>query len=161
MSATRILITLTVLLINLIFCNAYASETLSGNQTANSFFVHYLDSYNAFDAVNAASHYHDQVLVTGTASTPQYLTRADMQKLLTGFLAQQKSQKVEKFAWSSFNLHGLSDKVAIASNTASRYDAKGELVSQGAATFVAHKMGGDWKIIALNLHAPEQLIEKI
>lgn len=137
---------------------AFVHSVGFAEESAKQFFAHYLDSYNANDPVAASQHYHQEVMITGVGSTPRVLSNDQMRQFLAGFLASQKSKDIVSFEWTSMNVFALSDKVAIASNVASRSDSKGKFIESAAGTFIANKINDQWKIVSLNIHSPENVI---
>ncbi|MDC0603076.1 nuclear transport factor 2 family protein [Aliiglaciecola sp.] len=137
---------------------AFFQSTSFAEESAEQFFAHYLDSYNAHDPVAASQHYHQEVMITGVGSTPRLLSNEQMKQFLAGFLASQKSNDIVSFEWASMNVFSLSDKVAIASNIASRSNSQGEFIENAAGTFIANRINNQWKIVSLNIHASENVI---
>lgn len=141
-----------LILIFIIIHSAYAFSETSPKPSAKHFFQHYLDAYNEFDSLKASKHYAPEVLVSGIANSPAVMTQAQMHKLLDGFLARQKQKGIVKFEWETFQVHLLSDSLAISSSVAARYDENKRLVDRASAVMQAHLGENSWKITSLTIH---------
>ena len=125
---------------------------------ATAFFKGYLDAYNAYDPDAASQNYADTALITGLGDTVRTMTREDMKNLLGRFLNNLKQNGVTKFEWTTLQVKALNDRVAVASNIATRFKADGTVFNTASATLIAHKTDGKWQVLMLNLHKPENIL---
>lgn len=148
---------LKVCLLIMLVQNCYAAEE-GDYQSAQEFFSHYLDSYNANDAEGASQKYAESVTLTGVQAAPILSTPQGMKKILEGFLGRLKAQGVTRYEWETLQVRMLGKNTALASNIAARYKADGTLHDKAAATFIAGYGESGWKILVLNIHEPKNVL---
>lgn len=137
---------------------AKASTTASSLKSATTFFAHYLDSYNAYDAEAAAAKYADNIVLTGAADLALTVPREQMKNNISRFLGNLKSKGVVRFEWQTLQVKMLSKNIALASNVAVRYLKDGSEYNRAGATVFAQQNNGAWEIIMINLHSPENAL---
>ena len=70
-----------------------------------------------------------------------------------------KAQRFGHTERAAGNVRALNDDTAIASSLAVRYSEDGVELERRGATFILRKNGGEWKIVSLVHHSPDNVIQ--
>ena len=128
-------------------------------QEVDQVFVDYLRDFSNLDLKAIVSYFH----LPCTFIVPQEVFVFPSASEVEGFwgprFADLKAQRFGHTERAAGNVRALNDDTAIASSLAVRYSEDRVELERRGATFILRKTGGEWKIVSLVHHSPDNVIQ--
>ena len=128
-------------------------------QEVDQVFVDYFRDFSNLDLKAIVSYFH----LPCTFIVPQEVFVFPSASEVEGFwgprFADLKAQRFGHTERAAGNVRALNDDTAIASSLAVRYSEDGVELERRGATFILRKNGGEWKIVSLVHHSPDNVIQ--
>lgn len=128
-------------------------------QEVDQVFVDYFRDFSNLDLKAIVSYFH----LPCTFIVPQEVFVFPSASEVEGFwgprFADLKAQRFGHTERAAGNVRALNDDTAIASSLAVRYSEDGIELERRGATFILRKNGGEWKIVSLVHHSPDNVIQ--
>ena len=128
-------------------------------QEVDQVFVDYFRDFSNLDLKAIVSYFH----LPCTFIVPQEVFIFPSASEVEGFwgprFADLKAQRFGHTERAAGNVRALNDDTAIASSLAVRYSEDGVELERRGATFILRKNGGEWKIVSLVHHSPDNVIQ--
>ena len=128
-------------------------------QEVDQVFVDYFRDLSNLDLKAIVSYFH----LPCTFIVPQEVFVFPSASEVEGFwgprFADLKAQRFGHTERAAGNVRALNDDTAIASSLAVRYSEDGVELERRGATFILRKNGGEWKIVSLVHHSPDNVIQ--
>jgi len=128
-------------------------------QEVDQVFVDYFRDFSNLDLKAIVSYFH----LPCTFIVPQEVFVFPSASEVEGFwgprFADLKEQCFGHTERAAGNVRALNDDTAIASSLAVRYSEDGVELERRGATFILRKNGGEWKIVSLVHHSPDNVIQ--
>lgn len=128
-------------------------------QEVDQLFINYFRDFSNLDLDAIVSYFHQPC----TFIVPQDVFVFTSASQVEGFWGPRfddlKSQGFGRTERAKANIKLLNDNTAIASSKAIRYTEDGSELELRGATFVLRKSDGDWKIVTLIHHSPDNVIQ--
>ena len=128
-------------------------------QEVDQVFVDYFRDFSNLDLKAIVSYFH----LPCTFIVPQEVFVFPSASEVEGFwgprFADLKAQRFGHTERAAGNVRALTDDTAIASSLAVRYSEDGVELERRGATFILRKNGGEWKIVSLVHHSPDNVIQ--
>ena len=128
-------------------------------QEVDQVFVDYFRDFSNLDLKAIVSYFH----LPCTFIVPQEVFIFPSASEVAGFwgprFADLKAQRFGHTERAAGNGRALNDDTAIASSLAVRYSEDGVELERRGATFILRKNGGEWKIVSLVHHSPDNVIQ--
>jgi ketosteroid isomerase-like protein len=128
-------------------------------QEVDQVFVDYFRDFSNLDLKAIVSYFH----LPCTFIVPQKVFVFPSASEVEGFwgprFADLKAQRFGHTERAAGNVRALNDDTAIASSLAVRYSEDGVELERRGATFILRKNGGEWKIVSLVHHSPDNVIQ--
>ena len=128
-------------------------------QEVDQVFVDYFRDFSNLDLKAIVSYFH----LPCTFIVPQEVFVFPSASEVEGFwgprFADLKAQRFGHTERAAGNVRALNDNTAIASSLAVRYSEDGVELERRGATFILRKNGGEWKIVSLVHHSPDNVIQ--
>ena len=128
-------------------------------QEVDQVFVDYFRDFSNLDLKAIVSYFH----LPCTFIVPQEVFVFPSASEVEGFwgprFADLKAQRCGHTERAAGNVRALNDDTAIASSLAVRYSEDGVELERRGATFILRKNGGEWKIVSLVHHSPDNVIQ--
>ena len=128
-------------------------------QEVDQVFVDYFRDFSNLDLKAIVSYFH----LPCTFIVPQEVFVFPSASEVEGFwgprFADLKAQRFGHTERAAGNVRALKDDTAIASSLAVRYSEDGVELERRGATFILRKNGGEWKIVSLVHHSPDNVIQ--
>mgnify|MGYP001358837483 FL=1 len=128
-------------------------------QEVDQVFVDYFRDFSNLDLKAIVSYFH----LPCTFIVPQEVFVFPSASEVEGFwgprFADLKAQRFGHTERAAGNVRVLNDDTAIASSLAVRYSEDGVELERRGATFILRKNGGEWKIVSLVHHSPDNVIQ--
>ena len=128
-------------------------------QEVDQVVVDYFRDFSNLDLKAIVSYFH----LPCTFIVPQEVFVFPSASEVEGFweprFADLKAQRFGHTERAAGNVRALNDDTAIASSLAVRYSEDGVELERRGATFILRKNGGEWKIVSLVHHSPDNVIQ--
>ena len=128
-------------------------------QEVDKLFINYFRDFSNLDLDAIVSYFHQPC----TFIVPQDVFVFTSASQVEGFWGPRfddlKAQGFGRTERAEANIKVLNDNTAIASSKAIRYTEDGSELELRGATFVLRKSDGDWKIVTLIHHSPDNVIQ--
>lgn len=128
-------------------------------QEVDQVFVDYFRDFSNLDLKAIVSYFH----LPCTFIVPQEVFVFPSASEVEGFwgprFADLKAQRFGHTERAAGNVRALNDNTAIASSLAVRYSEDGVELERRGATFILRKNCGEWKIVSLVHHSPDNVIQ--
>ena len=128
-------------------------------QEVDQVFVDYFRDFSNLDLKAIVSYFH----LPCTFIVPQEVFVFPSASEVEGFwgprFAALKAQRFGHTERAAGNVRALNDDTAIASSLAVRYSEDGVELERRGATFILRKNCGEWKIVSLVHHSPDNVIQ--
>jgi len=128
-------------------------------QEVDQVFVDYFRDFSNLDLKAIVSYFH----LPCTFIVPQEVFVFPSASEVEGFwgprFADLKAQRFGHTERAAGNVRALNDDTAIASSLAVRYSEDGVELERRGATFILRKNCGEWKIVSLVHHSPDNVIQ--
>ncbi len=128
-------------------------------QEVDQLFISYFRDFSNLDLDAIVSYFHQPC----TFIVPQDVFVFTSASQVEGFWGPRfddlKAQGFGRTERAEANIKVLNDNTAIASSKAIRYTEDGSELELRGATFVLRKSDGDWKIVTLIHHSPDNVIQ--
>jgi len=128
-------------------------------QEVDQVFVDYFRDFSNLDLKAIVSYFH----LPCTFIVPQEVFVFPSASEVEGFwgprFADLKAQRFGHTERAAGNVRALNDDTAIASSLAVRYSEDGVELERRGATFILRKNGGEWKIVSLVHHSPDNVVQ--
>ena len=128
-------------------------------QEVDQVFEDYFRDFSNLDLKAIVSYFH----LPCTFIVPQKVFVFPSASEVEGFwgprFADLKAQRFGHTERAAGNVRALNDDTAIASSLAVRYSEDGVELERRGATFILRKNGGEWKIVSLVHHSPDNVIQ--
>ena len=128
-------------------------------QEVDQVFVDYFRDFSNLDLKAIVSYFH----LPCTFIVPQEVFVFPSASEVEGFwgprFADLKALRFGHTERAAGNVRALNDDTAIASSLAVRYSEDGVELERRGATFILRKNGGEWKIVSLVHHSPDNVIQ--
>ena len=128
-------------------------------QEVDQLFISYFRDFSNLDLNAIVSYFHQPC----TFIVPQDVIVFTSASQVEGFWGPRfddlKAQGFGRTERAEANIKVLNDNTAIASSKAIRYTEDGSELELRGATFVLRKSDGDWKIVTLIHHSPDNVIQ--
>ena len=128
-------------------------------QEVDQVFVDYFRDFSNLDLKAIVSYFH----LPCTFIVPQKVFVLPSASEVEGFwgprFADLKAQRFGHTERAAGNVRALNDDTAIASSLAVRYSEDGVELERRGATFILRKNCGEWKIVSLVHHSPDNVIQ--
>ena len=128
-------------------------------QEVDQVFVDYFRDFSNLDLKAIVSYFH----LPCTFIVPQEVFVFPSASEVEGFwgprFADLKAQRFGHTERAAGNVRALNDDTAIVSSLAVRYSEDGVELERRGATFILRKNGGEWKIVSLVHHSPDNVIQ--
>ena len=128
-------------------------------QEVDQVFVDYFRDFSNLDLKAIVSYFH----LPCTFIVPEEVFVFPAASEVEGFwgprFADLKAQRFGHTERAAGNVRALNDDTAIASSLAVRYSEDGVELERRGATFILRKNGGEWKIVSLVHHSPDNVIQ--
>ena len=128
-------------------------------QEVDQVFVDYFRDFSNLDLKAIVSYFH----LPCTFIVPQEVFVFPSASEVEGFwgprFADLQAQRFGHTERAAGNVRALNDDAAIASSLAVRYSEDGVELARRGATFILRKTGGQWKIVSLVHHSPDNVIQ--
>jgi len=128
-------------------------------QEVDQVFVDYFRGFSNLDLKAVVSYFH----LPCTFIVPQDIFIFNTASEVEGFwgprFADLKAQRFGHTERAAGNVRALNDDTAIASSLAVRYSEDGVELERRGATFILRKTVGEWKIVSLVHHSPDNVIQ--
>ena len=128
-------------------------------QEVDQVFVDYFRDFSNLDLKAIVSYFH----LPCTFIVPQEVFVFPSASEVEGFwgprFADLKAQRFGHTERAAGNVRALNDNTAIASSLAVRYSDDGVELERRGATFILRKNCGEWKIVSLVHHSPDNVIQ--
>ena len=128
-------------------------------QEVDQVFVDYFRDFSNLDLKAIVSYFH----LPCTFIVPQEVFVFPSASEVEGFwgprFADLKAQRFGHTERAAGNVRAVNDATAIASSSAVRYSEDGVELERRGATFILRKNGGEWKIVSLVHHSPDNVIQ--
>ena len=128
-------------------------------QEVDQVVVDYFRDFSHLDLKAIVSYFH----LPCTFIVPQEVFVFASESEVEGFWGPRfddlKTQRFGHTERAEGNVKALNDNTAIASSLAVRYSEDGVELERRGATFILRKNGGEWKIVSLVHHSPDNVIQ--
>ena len=128
-------------------------------QEVDQVFEDYFRDFSNLDLKAIVSYFH----LPCTFIVPQEVFVFPSASEVEGFwgprFADLKAQRFGHTERAAGHVRALNDDTAIASSLAVRYSEDGVELERRGATFILRKNGGEWKIVSLVHHSPDNVIQ--
>ena len=128
-------------------------------QEVDQVFVDYFRDFSNLDLKAIVSYFH----LPCTFIVPQevfiFTAASEVEGIWGPRFADLKAQRFGHTERAAGNVRALNDDTAIASSLAVRYSEDGVELERRGATFILRKTVGEWKIVSLVHHSPDNVIQ--
>ena len=140
----------------LIFTAKLAASPSQNKAEIQQLFADYMAKYNHYLQTGKLHHapglYHPQVMLVSEQRVPTVVSEAQLYSQIEVFLDSLKNRGVSNVNWQKVDIHLLSNKMALASNVAIRYNQQGKVVDRVGASYTLSKHDQGWRIAAFAVH---------
>jgi ketosteroid isomerase-like protein len=124
----------------------------------DSFFESYSDAYTSLDLQAVLDHYTVPLLSVTEDDLFWLTTEGDLESVMGAYLESLRDREYGRGDIDALSYHVLSGQDVIASSAWTRYTTDGAVLERLGTTYFCRLLDGDWQIVALVVHDPEQLI---
>lgn len=124
----------------------------------DSFFESYSEAYTSLDLQAVLDHYTVPLLSVTEDDLFWLTTQSDLESVMGAYLESLRDRDYGRGDIDALSYHVLSRRNVIASSAWTRYTTDGAVLERLGTTYFCRLLDGDWQIVALVVHDPDQLI---
>lgn len=128
-------------------------------QEVDQVFVDYFRDFSNLDLKAIVSYFHLPCTFIVPKEVFVFPSASEVEGFWGPRFADLKTQRFGHTERAAGNVRALNDNTAIASSLAVRYSDDGVELERRGATFILRKNCGEWKIVSLVHHSPDNVIQ--
>lgn len=127
----------------------------------DSFFDSYRVAYTSLDLSAVLDHYTVPLLSVTKDDLFWLTTEADLESMMGAYLDSLQDRDYDRGEIDALSYHFLSERDVIASSAWTRYRTDETILERLGTTYFCRRFDDSWRIVALVLHGPDQLIGEL
>lgn len=124
----------------------------------DSFFDSYRKAYTSLDLPSVLDHYTVPLLSVTEDDLFWLTSKEDLESMMGAYLESLRDRAYGRGDIDALSYHVLSGQDVIASSAWTRYTTDGAVLERLGTTYFCRLLDGEWQIVALVVHDPEQLV---